>query len=49
MYDLFYDNIVIDLANYADGTIPYAYDFENEKVTWKKILISFLIGTQVTF
>ena len=41
MYDLFYDNIVIDLANYADGTIPYAYDFENEKVTWKKNIDKF--------
>ena len=29
--DLFFDDIDIDLANYADGIIPYAYDLENEK------------------
>ena len=26
------DDIDIDLANYADGTSPYAYDLENGKV-----------------
>ena len=30
--DLFFDDIDIDLANYADDTSPYAYDIENEKV-----------------
>ena len=30
--DLFFDDINIDLANYADGTIPYTYNLENEKV-----------------
>ena len=30
--DLFFDDIDIDLANYADDTTPYAYDLENEKV-----------------
>ena len=30
--DLFFDDINIDLANYADDTTPYAYDLENEKV-----------------
>ena len=29
--DLFFDEIDIDLANYADGIIPYVYDLENEK------------------
>ena len=29
--DLFFDDIDIDLANYADGRIPYVYDLENEK------------------
>ena len=29
--DLFFDEIDIDLANYADGRIPYVYDLENEK------------------
>ena len=33
IYDLFLDNIHIDLANYADDTSPYAYDLENEKLT----------------
>ena len=32
VFDLFFDYIDIDLANYADGTTPYAYDLENEKV-----------------
>ena len=30
--NLFFDDIDIDLANYADDTTPYAYDLENEKV-----------------
>ena len=30
--DLFFDDIDIDLANYADDTTPYAYGLENEKV-----------------
>ena len=29
---MLFDYIDIDLANYADGTTPYAYDLENEKV-----------------
>ena len=29
---MFFDDIDIDLANYADDTTPYAYDLENEKV-----------------
>ena len=29
--DLFFDDI-IDLANYANDTTPYAYDLQNEKV-----------------
>ena len=29
---MFFDDIDIDLANYADDTNPYAYDLENEKV-----------------
>ena len=29
--DLFFDEIDIDLANYADSRIPYVYDLENEK------------------
>ena len=32
IFDLFFDDIDIDLANYADETSPYAYDLENEKV-----------------
>ena len=50
--DLFFDNIDIDLANYADDTTPYAYDLENEKVIKlleKKILTLFLTGSQITF
>ena len=49
--DLFFHDIDIDLANYADDTTPYAYDLENEKVIklLEKILISFLIGSQITF
>ena len=30
--DLFFDNIDIDIANYADDTSPYAYDLELDKV-----------------
>ena len=30
--DLFFDDINIDLANYADHTTPYAYDLELDKV-----------------
>ena len=30
--DLFFDDIHIDLANYADDTTPCAYDLENEKL-----------------
>ena len=30
--DLFFDDIDIDLANYADNTTPYAYDLELDKV-----------------
>ena len=30
--DLFFDDIDIDLANYADDTIPHAYDLEYDKV-----------------
>ena len=29
---MFFDDIDIDLASYADDTTPYAYDLENEKV-----------------
>ena len=29
---LLFDDIDIDLANYADDTTPYAYDLENDKV-----------------
>ena len=41
--DLFFDNIDIDLANYAYDTSPYAYDLENEKLLklLEKILIIF--------
>ena len=49
--DLFFDDIDIDLANYANDTSPYAYDLELDKVTksLEKILISFLTGFQITF
>ena len=30
--DLFFDDIDIDLVNYADDTTPYAYDLELDKV-----------------
>ena len=30
--DLFFDDIDVDLANYADDTTPYAYDLELDKV-----------------
>ena len=30
--DLFFDDIDIDLANYADDTTPYTYDLELDKV-----------------
>ena len=30
--DLFFDDIDIDLANFADGTTPCAYHLEHEKV-----------------
>ena len=30
--DFFFDNINIDLENYADDAAPYAYDLKNEKV-----------------
>ena len=29
---MFFDDIDIDLANYADDTTPYAYDLQNDKV-----------------
>ena len=48
--DLFFDDIDIDLANYADNTSPYTYDHELDKVI--KSLeknISFLTGFQITF
>ena len=32
IWDLFFDDIDIDLSNYADDTTPYAYDLENGKV-----------------
>ena len=32
IWDLFFDDIDIDLANYADDTTPYAYDLERDKV-----------------
>ena len=32
IFDLFFDDIDIDLANYADDTTPYAYDLELDKV-----------------
>ena len=49
--DLLFDYIDIDLTNYADDTAPYAYNLANEKVikTLEKILISYLIGSQMTF
>ena len=49
--DLFFDDIVIDLANYADDTTLYAYDLELDKVIelLEKILISFFTGFQITF
>ena len=49
--DLFFDDIDIDLANYADDTTPYAYDLELDKVieSLEKILISFFTGFQITF
>ena len=36
----------IDLSNYAEGTTPYAYDLELDKVieSLEKILISFFTG-----
>ena len=51
IWDLFFDDIDIDLANYADDTFPYTYDLENEKVIklLEKILINVLIGSQITF
>ena len=30
--DLFFEDIHIDLANYADKTTPYTFNLENEKV-----------------
>ena len=30
--ELFFDDIDIDLANYADHTTPYVYDLELDKV-----------------
>ena len=49
--DLFFDDIDIDLANYANDTTSYAYDLELDKVikSLEKILISFFSGFQVTF
>ena len=38
--DLFFDDIDIDLVNYADDTTQYTYDFENEKVI--KLLEKFI-------
>ena len=32
IWDLFFDDIDIDLTNYADDTTPYAYDLEHDKV-----------------
>ena len=32
IYDLFFDDIDIDLANYADDTTSYAYNLERDKV-----------------
>ena len=32
IFDLFYDDIDIDLANFADDTASYAYDLERDKV-----------------
>ena len=29
--DLFFDDLEIDLANYANNTISYPYELENEK------------------
>ena len=48
--DLFFDDIDIDLANYAYDTTPYAYDLENEKLIklLEKILVSFLTGEKLT-
>ena len=48
--DLFFDDIDIDLANYADDMTPYAYDLELDKVieSLEKILISFFTGFQIT-
>ena len=49
--DLFFDDIDIALAYYADDTTPYAHDLELDKVieSLVKILISFLTGFQITF
>ena len=49
--DLFFDDIDIDLANYANDTTSYAYDLELDKVikSLEKILISFLSGFQIAF
>ena len=49
--DLFFDDIDIDLANYADDTTPYAYDLELDKVieSLEKCIVSFFTGFQITF
>ena len=49
--DLFFDDIHVDLAKYADDVTPYAYDLELDKVieSLEKILISFFTGFQITF
>ena len=47
--DLLFDDIDIDLANYADDTAPHAYDLERDTVikSLEKILISLLTGSQI--
>ena len=32
IFDLFFDDIDLDLANYADDMTPYAYDLQKEKI-----------------
>ena len=48
---LIFEDMDIDLANYAVVTTPYAYDLELDKTikSLEKILISFLTGFQITF
>ena len=49
--DLFFDDIDIDLANYADDTTPYAYDLERDKVikSLEKIIHKLFNWFQITF